>query len=58
MLGLVSVVIILLVCVSIIYTMVYANKLSVIVKVRESEGMYVLMIILFSIMLIDVNFEI
>lgn len=55
-LGLMSVVIIVLVCVSIMYTIVYANKLSVVTKVRESEGMYVLIIILFSMMLIDVNF--
>merc|ERR1712151_632302 len=57
-LRLMSVVMIVLVCVSIIYTIVYANKLSVIIKVRESEGIYVLIIILFSMMLIDVNFEI
>lgn len=57
-LRLMSVVIIVLVCVSIIYTIVYANKLSVVIKVRESEGIYVLIIILFSMVLIDVNFEI
>lgn len=55
-LRLMSVVMIILVCVSIIYTIMYANKLSVITKVGESEGIYVLIVMLFSMMLIDVNF--
>jgi len=45
-----------LVVLSIMYTMIYLNKSSVVVKVRESEGNYVLLLILRSIMVVDVNF--
>lgn len=55
-LRLIRVVVIVMVCVSILYTLVYANKLSIGVKVRESEGFYVLGLIILSIMVIDVNF--
>jgi len=55
-LGLIGVVVVVMVCVSILYTLVYANKLSIGVKVRESEGFYVLGLIVLSIMVIDVNF--
>lgn len=37
-LGLIRVVVVLMVCVSMLYTLVYANKLSIGVKVGESEG--------------------
>merc|ERR1711893_170703 len=55
-LGLMRVVVVVMVCVSMLYTLVYANKLSVDIKVGESEGFYVLGLILLSIILIDVNF--
>merc|ERR1711976_622449 len=55
-LGLIGVVVVIMVCVSILYTLVYANKLSIGVKVRESEGFYVLGLIVLSIIVINVNF--
>lgn len=55
-LGLIRVVVVVMVCVSILYTLIYANKLSVGVKIGESERFYVLVLMLLSIMLIDVNF--
>merc|ERR1712187_8702 len=55
-LGLIGIVVVVMVCVSMLYTLVYANKLSVGVKIRESEGFYVLGLIMLSIMVIDVNF--
>merc|ERR1712117_559111 len=57
-LGLMGIIIIVMVCVSILYTLVYANKLSVGTKVREREGFYVLGLIILSIIIIDVNFGI
>merc|ERR1711976_241844 len=45
-----------MVCVSMLYTLIYANKLSVSIKVGESEGFYVLGLMFLSMMLIDVNF--
>merc|ERR1711893_7232 len=48
--------VIVMVCVSMLYTLIYANKLSIGVKVGESERFYVLGLILLSMMLIDVNF--
>merc|ERR1712113_393629 len=45
-----------LVIISMIYTLIYLNKSSVISKVGESEGNYVLLLILGSIMVVDVNF--
>merc|ERR1711976_242152 len=55
-LGLIGIIVVIMVCVSMLYTLVYANKLSVGVKVREGEGLYVLRLIVLSIMVIDVNF--
>merc|ERR1712048_814212 len=55
-LGLMRAVVVVMVCVSILYTLVYANKLSIGAKVGESERFYVLGLILLSIILIDVNF--
>lgn len=55
-LGLIGVIVVVMVCVSILYTLVYANKLSTGVKFRESEGFYVLGLIVSSIIVIDVNF--
>merc|ERR1719356_915053 len=55
-LGLMSIIVIVMVCVSILYTLVYANKLSVSVKIGEREGFYVLGLIVLSMIVIDVNF--
>merc|ERR1712187_969590 len=55
-LGLIRIVVVVMVCVSMLYTLVYANKLSISVKIRESEGFYVLGLIMLSIIVIDVNF--
>merc|ERR1711976_807679 len=49
-LGVMRLLIVLLVIVSIIYTLVYLNKSSVMNKVREVEGNYVLLLILMSMM--------
>jgi len=57
-LGLMRVVVVVMVCVSMLYTLVYANKLSIGIKVGESEGFYVLGLIFLSIILIDVNFDV
>merc|ERR1712187_202353 len=55
-LGLIRIIVVVMVCVSMLYTLVYANKLSIGVKIRESEGFYVLGLIMLSIIVIDVNF--
>lgn len=55
-LRLIGVVIVVMVCVSMLYTLVYANKLSIGLKIRESEGFYVLGLMILSIIVIDVNF--
>jgi len=55
-LGLMGVIVIVMVCVSMLYTLIYANKLSVNAKIGESERFYVLGLIFLSIMLVDVNF--
>merc|ERR1712157_586617 len=45
------------VVVSILYTLIYRSKLSIVGKVRESEGYYVLLLIILSIIVVDVNFS-
>merc|ERR1711976_297314 len=55
-LRLMRIIVVIVVCVSMLYTLVYANKLSVGVKVRESEGFYVLRLMVLSIIVVDVNF--
>merc|ERR1711893_568032 len=55
-LGLMGIVVVVMVCVSMLYTLVYANKLSINVKIGESERFYVLGLMFLSMMLIDVNF--
>merc|ERR1719379_606119 len=50
---------ILMVCIvvlSIIYTVVYLNKSAVTSKVGQAEGSYVLVVMLMSMMVVDVNF--
>merc|ERR1712035_23457 len=55
-LGVIRLMMLLLVIVSIMYTMMYLNKNAMIGKVGESEGNYVLLLILISMMVVDVNF--
>merc|ERR1711976_344726 len=55
-LGLIGIIVVVMVCVSMLYTLIYANKLSVSIKVGESERFYVLGLMFLSMMLIDVNF--
>merc|ERR1712187_1090083 len=57
-LRLIGVVVVVIVCVSMLYTLVYANKLSIGMKIRESEGFYVLGLMMLSIIVIDVNFSV
>merc|ERR1719461_564488 len=57
-LGVMTLMILLLVVLSIIYTIVYLNKSSIMVKIGEVEGGYVLMLMLMSMMLVDVNFSV
>merc|ERR1712048_1452981 len=56
-LRIMSLVVLVIVVVSILYTLVYGSKLSVSSKVGESEGYYVLLLIMLSIIVIDVNFS-
>merc|ERR1712157_668314 len=45
------------VLVSMLYTLMYGSKLSVSGKIGESEGCYVLLLIILSIIVVDVNFS-
>merc|ERR1711972_889604 len=56
-LGIMSLIVLVMVVVSILYTIIYRSKLSIIGKVRESEGYYVLLLIILSIIVVDVNFS-
>jgi len=56
-LRIINLVVLVIVVVSILYTLVYRSKLSVSSKVGESEGYYVLLLIMLSIIVIDVNFS-
>merc|ERR1712109_215023 len=57
-LGMMGVVVLILVVVSMMYTLMYASKLSVVGKVGESEGFYVIFIIFISMILVEVNFRV
>merc|ERR1712174_74702 len=56
-LRMMSLVVLVMVVVSILYTLTYRSKLSIIRKVRESEGYYVLLLIILSMIVVDVNFS-
>merc|ERR1712048_141966 len=56
-LGIMSLIVLLIVVVSILYTLVYGSKLSISSKIGESEGYYVLLLIMLSIIVVDVNFS-
>merc|ERR1712176_1427569 len=56
-LRIVSLIVLIIVVVSILYTLMYRSKLSINGKVGESEGYYVLLLIMLSIIVVDVNFN-
>jgi len=56
-LRMISLIVLIIVVVSILYTLIYGSKLSISSKVRESEGYYVLLLIMLSMMVVDVNFS-
>merc|ERR1712157_587287 len=56
-LGIMSLIVLVMVVVSILYTLVYRSKLSVIGKIGESEGYYVLLLMILSMIVVDVNFS-
>merc|ERR1712176_1231899 len=56
-LRMMSLIVLMIVAVSILYTLIYGSKLSIIGKVGESEGYYVLLLIILSIIVVDVNFS-
>merc|ERR1711923_220881 len=55
-LGLLSILVVYMVVLSIIYTVLYLNKSAIMRKVGQAEGSYVLVVMLISIMVVDVNF--
>jgi len=55
-LGVIGILMLMLVVISIIYTLIYLGKVSIVGKFGESEGNYVLLLILMSMMVVDVNF--
>merc|ERR1712174_133232 len=56
-LRIMSLVVLVIVVVSILYTLVYGSKLSIVGKIRESEGYYVLLLMMLSMIVVDVNFS-
>merc|ERR1712157_22092 len=56
-LGIMNLIVLVIVVVSILYTLIYGSKLSISSKVGESEGYYVLLLIILSIIVVDVNFS-
>merc|ERR1712003_516588 len=56
-LRMISLVVLVMVVVSILYTLIYRSKLSIIRKVRENEGYYVLLLMILSMIVVDVNFS-
>merc|ERR1712174_133390 len=56
-LGIMSLIVLVIVVVSILYTLIYRSKLSINNKVGESEGYYVLLLMMLSIIVVDVNFS-
>merc|ERR1712157_516227 len=56
-LRIISLIVLIIVVVSILYTLMYRSKLSINSKVGESEGYYVLLLIMLSMIVVDVNFS-
>lgn len=54
-LGIMTLVMMVIVVVSFVYTVSYLNKMSVMGKVGEAEGSYVLLVMLMSMMVVDIN---
>merc|ERR1711893_127756 len=57
-LGVMTLMMLLLVVLSIVYTVAYLNKNSIVVKIGEVECGYVLALMLMSMILVDVNFSV
>merc|ERR1712156_932460 len=57
-LGIMSVMVLFIIVVSMVYTLMYASKLSVVRKVGESEGFYVIFVMFISMILVEVNFRV
>merc|ERR1712157_350632 len=56
-LRIMSLIVLVIVVVSMLYTLMYGSKLSVSSKIGESEGYYVLLLMMLSMIVIDVNFS-
>merc|ERR1712003_450719 len=56
-LRIMNLIVLIMVVVSMLYTLIYRSKLSIIRKVGESEGYYVLLLIILSMIVVDVNFS-
>merc|ERR1712048_167186 len=56
-LGMMSLIVLIIVVVSILYTLMYGSKLSISRKIGENEGYYVLLLIILSMIVVDVNFS-
>merc|ERR1712157_449054 len=56
-LGIMNLIVLVIVVVSILYTLIYGSKLSISSKVGESEGYYVLLLMILSMIVVDVNFS-
>merc|ERR1712157_223472 len=56
-LGIMNLIVLVIVVVSILYTLIYRSKLSISSKVGESEGYYVLLLMILSMIVVDVNFS-
>jgi len=56
-LRIINFIVLLIVVVSILYTLTYGSKLSISSKIGENEGYYVLLLIMLSIIVVDVNFN-
>merc|ERR1712176_1238341 len=56
-LRMMSLIVLVMMVVSILYTLMYRSKLSIVRKVREGEGYYVLLLMILSMIVVDVNFS-
>merc|ERR1712176_546926 len=56
-LRIMSLIVLVIVVVSMLYTLMYGSKLSISNKIGESEGYYVLLLIILSMIVVDVNFS-
>merc|ERR1712019_249913 len=56
-LRIMSLIVLIIVVGSILYTLIYGSKLSISNKIGESEGCYVLLLMMLSMIVVDVNFS-